>query len=103
MDNILRQNIINILGINALPQEQQEEALIRIGNIIFQGVLARVLELMSESDRNEFEKLLAEKGSEPEVVLNFLRSRISNLDALVNEEVAGFKEESADFMKNIGT
>lgn len=101
MDDILKQNIINDLGIGALPQEQQEEALVRIGNIIFQGVLARVLELMPENDKNEFEKLLAEKNSGQETILNFLRLKVDNLDALVIEEVGKFKQESVDFMKNI--
>lgn len=101
MDDILKQNIINDLGISALPQEQQEEALARIGNIIFQGVLARVLELMPENDKNEFEKLLAEKNSGQETILNFLRLKVDNLDALVIEEVGKFKQESVDFMKNI--
>ncbi len=101
MDDILKKNIINDLGIDALPQEQQEEALLRIGNIIFQGVLARVLELMSDGDKSELEKLLMEKSGSPEAILDFLRLKVDNLDAIVGEEVAKFKQESADFMGKI--
>lgn len=101
MDNILKQNIINNLGISALPQEEQEEAMTRIGNIIFQGVLIRIIEVMSDSDKDEFEKVLSEKNGESEAVLEFLRLKIPNLNEIVNEEVAKFKQESVNFMKNI--
>lgn len=101
MDNILKQNIINNLGISALPQEEQEEAMTRIGNIIFQGVLIRIIEVMSDSDKDEFEKVLSEKNGESEAVLEFLRLKIPNLNEIVDEEVAKFKQESVEFMKNI--
>ena len=101
MDDILKENIIKSLGIDALPQEQQEEALAKIGNMIFQGVLMKVMENMAEADRDEFEKLLSEKNNEPEAILNFLRSKIANLDEIVNEEIIKFKQESANFMNNI--
>ena len=101
MDDILKENIIKSLGIDALPQEQQEEALAKIGNMIFQGVLMKVMENMAEADRDEFEKLLSEKNNEPEAILNFLRSKITNLDEIVNEEIIKFKQESTNFMNNI--
>lgn len=103
MESILKQNIINDLGIGALPQEQQEEALARIGNIIFQGVLLRVMALMSDGDKIEFEKLLTEKNNKPEIILEFLRLKIANLDEVISEEVAKFKQESAHFMNNISS
>ena len=101
MDDILKKNIIRDLGIGALPQEQQEEALLRIGNIIFQGALMKVVENMAEADKSEFEKLLSEKNNEPEAILNFLRSKIANLDEIISEEIRKFKQESADIMGNI--
>lgn len=103
MDDILKQNIINDLGIGALPQEQQEEALFSIGNIIFQKVLIRVIESMAEADKDAFEKILSEKNNKPETILNFLRSKVANLDEIVNEEVRKFKQESADIMKSINS
>ena len=103
MDDILKQNIINDLGIGALPKEQQEEALFSIGNIIFQKVLIKVIENMAEADKDAFEKLLFEKGNEPEIILNFLRLKVDNLDAIVIEEIGKFKQESVDFMKNIAS
>lgn len=101
MDDILKQNIIKDLGLDKLPQNEQEEALLTIGKLIYQGVLIRVMNELSEKDKDEFDKLLTEKVDDQEAVLNFLKSKIPHLDDLVNEEIANFKRESVEFMKNV--
>lgn len=101
MDEILKQNIIKDLGLDKLPPEKQEETILTIGRLIFQGVVIRVMSLLGEKDKDEFDKLLSEKIEDEEAVLNFLKSKIPNLEELVNEEVAKFKKESVDFMKNL--
>lgn len=99
MDSILKQNIIQDLGIDRLPADEQEEALLSIGRIIFQGVLIRVMGLLGEKDKDEFDKLLTEKADEEEAVLKFLQAKLPNLDEIVNNEIAMFKRESLDFMQ----
>ncbi|MBI2514921.1 hypothetical protein HYV91_01905 [Candidatus Wolfebacteria bacterium] len=99
MDSILKQNIIQDLGIDRLPADEQEEALLSIGRIIFQGVLIRVMGLLGEKDKDEFDKLLTEKADDEEAVLKFLQAKLPNLDEIVNNEIAMFKRESLDFMQ----
>ncbi len=101
MDDILKQNIIKDLGIDTLPKDQQEQALLKIGKIIFQGVLIKVLNKLNDEDKDRLDAILIEKPSDQEVVLNFLRSKISDFDEIVNGEVAEFKRESVDLMKGI--
>lgn len=101
MKDALKQNIIKELGLDTLSPEDQEEAILNIGRIIFQGVLIKVMGEMSEKDKDEFEKILTEKPDDEDAILEFLKSKIPNLDEVVNEEVAKFKRESLDFMKNI--
>ncbi|MBI5732256.1 MAG: hypothetical protein HY982_02770, partial [Candidatus Magasanikbacteria bacterium] len=72
-----------------------------IGRIIFQGVLIRVMGLLGEKDKDEFDKLLAEKSDDEEAVLKFLQAKLPNLDEIVNNEIAMFKRESLDFMKGL--
>lgn len=103
MKTILQENIIKDLGIDNLPQKEQEESLLGIGRIIFQSVLIRVMEELDEAGKDEFEKILSEKPNDEEAILNFLHSKLPNLDEVVNEEVAKFKQESVDFMKKIKT
>jgi hypothetical protein len=99
MDSILKQNIIADLGIDRLPQGEREEALLSIGRIIFQGVLIRVMGLLGEKDKDEFDKLLGEKPDDEEAVLKFLQTKLPNLEEIVNNEIAMFKRESVDLMQ----
>jgi hypothetical protein len=97
----LHKDLIKYLGIDKLPEDEQERILLNIGKIIFQLVMIRVLEELNENDKGEFEKILNEKPNDEEAILNFLKSKIPNLDEIVNEEIAKFKEESLDFMKEL--
>lgn len=101
MKTILQENIIKDLGIDNLPQKEQEETLLSIGRIIFQSVLIRVMEELDDKGKDEFEKILTENPNDEEAILNFLRSKLPNLDEIVNEEVVKFKQESVDFIKKI--
>lgn len=101
MNTILQKNIIKDLGLENLSEKEQEETLLSIGRIIFQSVIIKVIEELDEAGKDEFEKILAEKPNDEEAILNFLRSKLPNLDEIVNDEVSKFKQESVDFMKKI--
>ena len=101
MQEILKKNIIEDLGLDKLPQKDQEEMLLMIGRLIFQGVIIRVMSLLSEKDKDDFDKLLSEKIEDEEAVLKFLESCVPNLNEIINDEVASFKKESGEFMKNL--
>ena len=101
MDGTLSQNIIKDLGLDTLPPERQMQVLLGIGRVIQQNIILRVLELLPEEAKDEFDKLLAEKMNDEEAVLGFLRSKIPNLDQIVEEEISKFKEESAELLKSV--
>ncbi|MEK9154761.1 MAG: hypothetical protein AAB596_01690 [Patescibacteria group bacterium] len=101
MDNILKQNLIKEIGLDTLPQEEQESALLSIGRIIFQGVLIKVLDELNDKDKDELEKLLAEKSDDEAAILNFLRAKVANLEEIIKSEVERFKKESVDFTKSV--
>lgn len=89
------------LGLDALPQDQQERALQSISKVIFQSVIIKLLEKMSEEDVTEFEKMMEANMDNEEVVLSFLQSKFPDLDNIVSEEIAKFKQEGVDFMKQV--
>lgn len=99
MNDILKQNIINTLGIDVLPQAEQEEALETMGRIIFQAVLIRVVEELKDEDKDEFEKVLENAQGNEDALFNFLKAKLPDLDSIVEEEVAKFKQANVDFMK----
>lgn len=98
---ILERNIFKEIGLDVLPEKEQEEALLRIGKIIFQAVLIRVMAKLNSREKDQFTKLLTEKPNDEKAILDFLKSKIPNLNEIVNEEVASFKKESLDFMEEI--
>lgn len=102
MVSILQKNIIKELGLDTLPEKEQEQALLDIGRIIFQSVLIRVMEELDDKGKDEFEKILTEKPNDEEAILGFLQLKLPNLNDIVQEEVAKFKEESTGFMEKIG-
>jgi hypothetical protein len=87
------QDLIRELGLQNLPPEKQEETLASIGRIIYQGVLIRVMEQLSDSQKNEFEVLL-ERNADEEAIYEFLSKNVPDLDKLVEHEVAKFKADT---------
>jgi len=101
MFNTINKNVVEILGINTLPVEQQKEAMERLGAIVYQEVMLRVLDIMSEEDKDLFEKLI-EKNPDPEAMFTFLAEKVPNIDQIVNEEAQSLREESAEILSDIG-
>jgi hypothetical protein len=103
MNNIIETNLITQLGLDLLPQEEREKILLDIGEIIFRGVIMKVMDVMNEKDKNDFEKVLdeANKSEDDDQIGIFLMEKVPNLDAIVSTEVENFKKESLDFMNQI--
>lgn len=101
MFNKINKNIVTTLGINTLPVEKQKEAMERLGAIVYQEVMLRVLDILTEEDKNEFEKLI-EKDPNPEKMFEFLSNKITNLEEIVKEEAEKLREESAEIISEIG-
>ena len=97
-NNALAKNIIKELGLDALPPERQEEVILKIGELINQRIVVRVLEKLSEAEKDEFEKVLSEKMSDQDAVMGFLKSKISDFDDMVAKEIADFKQSSLDMI-----
>lgn len=97
----INDNIIKTLGIDTLPVEEQKEAMEKLGTIVYQEVMLRVLDIMSEEDKDAFEKLI-EANPDPEAMFSYLSEKVPNIDEIVGEEAKKLREESADIMNEIG-
>lgn len=103
MEQTTKDNLIKELGLDVLPEEDQESALLTVGRIIFQSVLVRVIEQLNEKQKTDFEKLLGTNPDDEEAIYGFLQKEIPNLNDLVTEEVVKFKADAAEMMKGIKT
>ncbi|TSC53114.1 MAG: Uncharacterized protein LiPW39_437 [Parcubacteria group bacterium LiPW_39] len=97
--DFLQKNLITELGLEDLPEGKKEELILKIGALIQQNILLRILSELGEKDKDEFDKVLAEENNEK--TLAFLQSKISNFDELVKEEIAKFKEEAMKRMQAV--
>ena len=100
--NPIQQNVIDALEINNLPSEEREEIIVRVGAIIYQNVLVKVMEGMTEKDKADFEKLL-DQNAGPEKIFIFLKSKVPNLEQIIIEEATKFKSKTSSIMDQIGS
>ena len=91
MDTIQKE-IIKSLGLVDLPTDEQEEFLESIGAVIYEGVLMRSAEKMTDTEQIEL-KLLADDNASPEKMFAFIESKIRNLPEIIKEEVANYQKE----------
>ena len=96
----IRNNIISLFGIDKLPGEKQEETIARIGKIIFQAALMRILPLLEEEDAEKYDKLV-EGGTSPENLLDFFFEKVPSFLQIVAEESENFRKESAEVLEKI--
>ena len=94
-------NLVEKLGWMDLPEADRDALLEKTGDLIFQKVLAWVMEKLDEEDKVEFEKMFENENVSEEEMLNFLRSKISDVDDVVRGEVTEFLQDADDVMSAI--
>lgn len=94
-------NLIKELGLDVLSAEEQQKAVLNIGRVIRQNIILRVMGILSEEEKDEFDTLLGEKADDEETIINFLKSKIPNLEEIIQEEIKKFKENSVNLMEGI--
>ncbi len=81
----LRDILINELGIGELPEEAQDEIVVKLGEVILKSLTVAIFEKLSTEARVKFEKLGA-KGDHA-LIQEFLEENIPDMHTLMEEEV----------------
>jgi hypothetical protein len=89
-NTILQQTIIEELGLQELPQEKQEELLVKIGEVVMKRIY---LETMENLERAEQEKLVDIMEKNPDGVEDYLKEKFPDYDGFVKKIVDNFKSE----------
>lgn len=82
----MQKDILNALEFNKLTPEEQEELLLDLGDLVFNGTMIRLRERMDEATAKAFDDFLATEPSSEEVAA-FLADRVPGADEAVNETV----------------
>jgi hypothetical protein len=93
MANVINQNLIQALGIDKLPEEEQTEVLMDISRVVYQNIVLRVLDELKDEDKDEFDAFLEKTPEDQEAIYEFLKTKIPNLDQIAAEEVEKFTKE----------
>ncbi len=91
LQNILKQNLIKILGIEKMPEEQKNAIVEKAIEIIQKKIGNRVIEELNDEDKKEFIKISSEKNQM--AIVSFLQKKIPNLNKIFMEEMAKIKQE----------
>ncbi len=90
---ILSKEIIKEWDLTSLPDGKREELVNRIGRILYQAILVRTLDILSDPEQTELDSLMEKNSTTPKDVLLFLKDKIPTFDALVREERDNLKRD----------
>jgi len=68
-----------------------------ISTVIFQSVLLRIVDDLTEEQKEQLNTLMAVEDGEAEVA-SYLKEIVPNIEELIQEEVASFEKEAAEIM-----
>ncbi len=81
----IKQNLMDLFEIEKMPEEKREATLNKLTTLILESTLMRALPLLSEENMTEYEDILESKQS-PEVLFNFLSSKIPSFEDILKGE-----------------
>lgn len=90
--NQIQKTLLEELGLADLPQEKQEALLIKMTEVILKRMFVETMDKLKEEDQNEYNNML-ERGAAPEEIEEFLKSKISDYDQLLEKVLVDFKRE----------
>lgn len=95
MDSNFKQKITEDFGLSKLDQDTQEKMIQRIGNMLFEAVVERSIDEMSEESISAFEDLIGSVGRDYDKVIAFLGTHTPNFQTIVSDEMARLKRATA--------
>ena len=90
---ILESEIIKEWKLDSFDKLKREELVNKIGRILYQAVLVRTLDILSDDEQNELDELMNKETTTPKEVLLFIRKKIPTFDALLREEKENLKSD----------
>jgi hypothetical protein len=93
-----QQDLMVALGLDKLPEQEQAELYNRIGGVLFQGILIRAIESMTDEEQDALDAFLGEHPEDPDALMGYLQKNVANFEALVEDEVARFKASAMELM-----
>lgn len=99
IDKYLKMDLFDELGLKTLSPEERVSFLEAFGNVLQQRLTFRVMEELSDEQKDKLDALLTSKPDDDLALGQFLVSEVPNFQQLAEEEVAHYKKELVQRMK----
>ena len=86
------QNLLEVLEIDKLTPEEQEELLLEVSELVYNGTLLRLVGMMDDKTKDDFEKLLETDPKEDEVQV-FLDERVPDSDKAIEDTILEMRDD----------
>ncbi len=95
MDKETREKMVAEWGLGAFTPEQQDEFIDKIGQALYQSVVMRATDEMSDEEQEVFETFLEQAGDKADLftVLDYLHQNVTGFDEMLAEETEKLKKE----------
>jgi hypothetical protein len=91
----INKKIAKDFGLDNMDSREQEGMVEKIGNLLFESVVERAIDVMDEEMMAEFENTVSEAGSDYQKVIGFLKSKVPGFNQIVSEELSRLKRATA--------
>ena len=95
MNDEIKQKIATDFGFADLPPMEQERMIEKVGNMLFESVLERSFDSLSEQDLADYENMLGETGADYQKIMAFFKQRVPTFSQIVSEELARLKKTAS--------
>ena len=97
----IKQTLADLFELDKLEPAKAAEMVERLGKLVFQATLVRVLPMLSEAEMAEYDKIVEGKGG-GEVLFKFLGEKVPDFDKIILEEAEILRAELAGEFKEAG-
>lgn len=95
MDQNFKKKLIEDFGLTSMDSAEQERMIEKIGNLLFESVVERSIDLMSDDIVDEFDEVVANSGNDYQKVIIFLRENVPGFETVVSEEMSRLKRATS--------
>jgi hypothetical protein len=95
MNEEFNKKIVKDFGLENMDSREQEQMIEKIGNLLFESVVERAIDVMDEGAMNEFDEVIGNAGNDYQKIISFLKSRVSGFDKIVSEELSRLKRATS--------
>lgn len=93
-------DLITELGIDKLPEKEQQALFVQISEVLQQKIVLRLVEELPEERKEEFGKILEENKENPGPIEVFLKEALPNVEELILDEIGKYKQEAKQFLSD---